>query len=378
MKTFVLAPDSYKESLTAKEVCDAMEKGICKVYPDSKFIKVPMADGGEGTVQSLVDATKGVLKKVSVLGPKDEYVNARYGLLGDGTTAVIEMSEASGINLINKEERNPLLTHTYGTGQLIVHCIESGIKKIIIGIGGSATNDGGMGMAMALGVKFYNKDNKLLPLGGGYLDRLHRIDISEINPLLKNVEVIVACDVTNPLTGENGATVVYGPQKGATPEIVKRLELNLVHYANIIETQIGKSFKNEPGSGAAGGLGGGLLVFTNAKLEKGIDIVIKHTGLEDKIMKSDFVFTGEGKTDEQTLHGKTPYGVAKVALRYNKPIFAISGQLGSNLEKLYEVGFTGIFCILPKITMLDDAIANSKKNITNTCYNVAKILACKC
>lgn len=240
-ETFVLAPDSFKESMTAKEVCVAMEKGLRKVFPEANYIHVPMADGGEGTVQSLVDATQGELFHLSVTGPLGTPVDAVYGIMGDGDVGVIEMASASGIHHVNAQTRNPQVTTTYGTGELIRACLDKGIEKIILGIGGSATNDGGAGMAEALGARFFDGDDKPLPRGGGALGQLKRIDVSGLDPRLAQVEIIVACDVTNPLCGEQGASHVFGPQKGATPEMVAQLDANLSHYADVVLQQLGKS-----------------------------------------------------------------------------------------------------------------------------------------
>lgn len=375
-KTFVLAPDSFKESMTAKEVCDAMEKGFKKVYPEAEYIKVPMADGGEGTVQSLVDATGGFMKTSEVMGPRGTAVQANYGILGDGKTGIIEMSEASGIQLISEGERNPLLTSTFGTGQLMIACLKEGVSKLIIGIGGSATNDGGTGMAVALGAKFYGRNGRELPLGGGALNELQRIDTSGVTKLLENVEVIVACDVINPLCGDNGASAIFGPQKGATEEMVKILDNNLAHYASIVKEQVGKDIKDVPGAGAAGGLGAGLLVFAEATLKKGIDIVIEYAKLEEKISRASYVITGEGGIDSQTINGKTPYGVARTGKKYNRPVIAIAGQVGQNIDGLYDEGFTAIFGIVPKMMPIEEAMKNGPENIEATCYNIAKLLDC--
>lgn len=375
-KTFVLAPDSFKESMTANEVCDAMERGFKKVYPEAEYIKVPMADGGEGTVQSLVDATGGFMKTTEVMGPRGTVVQANYGILGDGKTGVIEMSEASGIHLISKKERNPLLTSTYGTGQLILACLKEGVSKLIIGIGGSATNDGGTGMAMALGAKFYNSNGHELPLGGGGLNGLEKIDTTGLSHLLKEVEVIVACDVTNPLCGDNGASAIFGPQKGATPEMVETLDNNLSHFAKVVQDQVGIDVRDIPGSGAAGGLGAGLLIFANATLKKGIDIVIEYAALEEKVSRANYVITGEGRIDSQTINGKTPFGVARVGQKYNRPVIAIAGQVGQNIEPLYDEGFSAILCIVPKMMSIDEAINKGPENIEHTCFNIARILDC--
>ena len=251
-KVFVLAPDSFKESMTAKEVCLAMESGLKKVFPDANYIHVPMADGGEGTVQSLVDATNGTIRTITVTGPLGSPVEASYGIMGCGQIGVIEMAAASGIHFVNAETKNPLKTTTYGTGQLIKDCLDQGIKKIILGIGGSATNDGGAGMAMALGVKFYDACGYEVGFGGGELNKIKVIDMSCFDKRLNDVELIVACDVTNPLCGEHGASSVFGPQKGATPEMVEVLDRNLSHYANVISEQLSRNVATIPGAGAAG------------------------------------------------------------------------------------------------------------------------------
>ena len=373
-KTFVLAPDSFKESMTAKEVCIAMEAGIKKVYPNAKFIHVPMADGGEGTVQSLIDATDGLMYSLDVTGPLGSPVTAQFGIMGDQITAVIEMAEASGIHYVTQDTKNPLITTTYGTGELIRACLDKGIKKIIIGIGGSATNDGGAGMAEALGVQFLDKEGNPIPRGGGHLNQLDTIDVSKIDPRLADVSLIVACDVTNPLCGETGASNVFGPQKGATPEMVKQLDFNLAHYADIVDRQLGKEVRNIPGAGAAGGLGAGLLIFTNATLQKGIDIVIEYSGLREKLTNADYVFTGEGGIDFQTQFGKTPYGVAQAAKELDKKVIAIAGHIGEGIEELYDKGIDAIFGIIPELTTLEQTLKTGPKNVERTCENIARVL----
>ncbi len=372
--TFVLAPDSFKGSMTAQEVCDAMERGIRKVLPEATCIKVPMADGGEGTVQSLVDATKGKVYELEVMGPLTSPVLAQYGILGDEKTAVIEMASASGIQYINEKTRNPLITTTYGTGQLIKECLNKGVSKIILGIGGSATNDGGAGLAQALGVRFSDKHNDELPFGGAALSQLEKIDLSNLDARLCNVEIEVACDVTNPLCGETGASKVFGPQKGATPDMVDILDDALYHYAEIIKCQLDKDIANISGAGAAGGLGAGLLAFTNAKLERGVNIVINYTNLKEIIKKADFVFTGEGGIDFQTQYGKTPYGVAQVAKSENKKVIAIAGYIGKGIDQLYDCGFDVILGILPQATSLEEALLKGKENVERTIENVVRIL----
>lgn len=371
---FLLAPDSFKESMTAKEVCAAMEAGIKKAIPDAVCIQVPMADGGEGTVQSLVDATGGTIYQQTVTGPLGHPVTACYGILGDGETAVIEMASASGIHLVTKETKNPLVTTTYGTGELIKACLDKKVKQILIGIGGSATNDGGAGMAQALGVKFLDERGGMLPFGGGALGDLAEIDLAGLDPRLKEVQIFVASDVTNPLCGENGASHVFGPQKGATKEMVALLDTNLSHYAAIIKEQLGKDVAEVPGAGAAGGLGAGLMVFTDAVLKIGIELVVEYTGLEQKVKDADIVLTGEGSIDFQTQFGKAPYGVARAAKKHGKPVIAVAGYIGEQIDVLYEKGIDAIFGILPRPMALEDALQTGAANIERTCENIARLL----
>lgn len=370
----VIAPDSFKGSLTAREVCNYIENGIKKVITDVDIIKVPMADGGEGTVQSLVDATLGKIINKKVKGPLLNEVEAFYGILGDGKTAVIEMAAASGLTLIEKDERNPLKTTTYGTGELIKDAIDKGCSKIIIGIGGSATNDGGAGMAMALGAKFLDKKGNSIGLGGGELGNIEEIDLTSFNSILKDVTIIAACDVDNPLCGENGASYVYGPQKGATKEMVEILDENLLHYGKLLELKFNKSIIDYPGAGAAGGLGAGLLVFLDAELKRGIDIVIEVTGLEEKVQEADLVITGEGQMDFQTSFGKTPYGVAQISKKYNKPVIAIAGGIGDGAEELYNKGIDSIFSIVDKPLSLEEAIKNSKELLENSAERIIRLI----
>jgi glycerate kinase len=354
----VVAPDSYKGSLSAQEVADAIEKGLKKVDSSIDVVKVPMADGGEGTVQSLVDASNGKLVTLKVMDPLMREIDSFYGILGDGTTAVMEMAAASGLPLIKKEEKNPLKTTTYGTGQLIKHALDMGCRNIIMGIGGSATNDGGCGMAMALGVKFLDKEGNEVGFGGGSLGLIHSIDTSGLDERIKECTIVAACDVDNPLVGPKGASHIFGPQKGADPEMVLALDKNLEHYGKLVEEALGVSLLNYPGAGAAGGLGGGLLAFLGANLKSGIDIVIDTTKLEEIMKGADLVITGEGMIDYQTIHGKTPYGVAKAASKQNIPVIAIAGGIGTGIEVLYEHGFTSVFSIVDKPMTLDESIEN--------------------
>jgi glycerate 2-kinase len=375
-KTFLLAPDSFKESMTAKEVCEAMEIGIKRAIPDAECIHVPMADGGEGTVQSLVDATGGTLIQKEVTGPLGTLVMAQYGILGDGKTGVIEMASASGIHYVTKETKNPFITTSFGTGELIKDCIEQGITEIILGIGGSATNDGGTGMAAALGYNFLDKDGNELPLGGGYLNKLEMIDTANVIPELKSINILVASDVTNPLCGENGASAVFGPQKGANPEMVQILDQNLKHYGNIVKKQLGIDIVDVPGAGGAGGLGAGLLAFTNSTMKKGIEIVIEYTNLKEKLQNVDYCFTGEGGIDFQTKFGKAPYGVSQAAKSVNSDIkvIALAGYIGQDVETLYDEGFDAIFGIVPGAADIETLLAHGKENVARTSESIARLL----
>ncbi|MDT2659300.1 glycerate kinase [Enterococcus hulanensis] len=374
-KTFVLAPDSFKESMSAKIACEAMERGIRKVLPDAKVVQVPMADGGEGTVDALVDGSGGTSVEVTVSGPiPAEKVRTYFGLSADKQTAVIEMAKANGIELLAEEKRNPLITSTYGTGQMIKAALDQGVKKIIIGIGGSVTNDGGAGMAQALGVRLLDKESNDLAAGGGALSRLAKIDMTTIDARLADTEVVIASDVTNPLTGPNGASVIFGPQKGATPEMVEELDKNLAHYAEIIKKDLAIDIAKQAGAGAAGGLGAGLLVFAGASMHSGVDLVIELTHLEEEIAHADYVFTGEGGMDFQTKFGKAPYGVAKLAKKYNKPVFACAGYIGEQVEVLYDEGMTAIFGILDKAGSLDAALKSGEANLERTVENIVRVL----
>ena len=370
----VLAPDSFKESMSAKEACIAMEKGIKKVNENIKCVHVPMADGGEGTMQSLVDATNGEVYSLEVVGPLGNKVQAEYGILGDGEVGILEMASASGIHLVSLEKRNPLITTTYGTGELIKACLDKGVKKLLIGIGGSATNDGGAGVIQALGGKLLDKDENELGFGGGELGKLHTIDLTNFDRRLNDVIVEVACDVNNPLCGEKGASNVFGPQKGATSEMVTLLDNNLRHYANIIKEQIGMDVLEVPGAGAAGGLGAGLMSFLNGTLKKGIEMVIEYAGLEEKVKEADMVWTGEGTIDFQTQYGKTPLGVATVAKKYDKPVVAFAGKIGDNIDVLYEKGIDSIFGIMKGVTSIEEALENGKENIEKTAENVIRFM----
>ena len=369
-----IAPDSFKGSLSATEVANAIEKGIKKVDKSIETVKIPMADGGEGTVESLVEATGGKYIKVKVNDPLMREIEAVYGILGDNKTAVIEMAQASGLPLLKKEERNPMKTTTYGTGELIKHAVNSGCKNIIIGIGGSATNDGGAGMAMALGAKLLDKDGKDIPLGAEGLIKLKTIDLSTFDEKIRECKFIAACDVENPLVGEKGASHIFGPQKGADEDMVKVLDEYLEHYGNLLEKNLNISVLNYPGAGAAGGLGAALLAFLNAELKRGIDIVIEASNLEEKIKDSDLVITGEGMIDYQTQFGKTPFGVAETSKKYSKPVIAIAGGIGKDASDLYNKGIDSIFSIVDKPMTLDEAVENAENLLEDTAERIMRIV----
>lgn len=374
----IIAPDSFKGSLTAKQAADAIEEGILRACPSATCIKVPMADGGEGTVQSLVDATGGQLVHHTVTGPlgHDQQVDAVYGLLGDGKTAVIEMAAASGIQFVNAQTRNPLITTTYGTGELILDALDHGVTSLIVGLGGSATNDGGAGMAQALGVKLLDSNGESLTFGGAALADLATVDTSSVDSRLNAVDIRLASDVTNPLTGERGASAVFGPQKGATADMVKTLDKALTRYASVIREQLGRDVESTPGAGAAGGLGAGFLAFTNAKMHSGVQTVVEATKLEEKAQGVDYCFTGEGGIDFQTQYGKTPMGTAQAVKRVSPQakVIALAGCVGEGIDQLYSVGIDSILGIVPGATDLDTAIAGAAHNLSRTAENVMRLL----
>ncbi|KNE19414.1 glycerate kinase [Virgibacillus pantothenticus] len=371
----VIAPDSFKESMTAKQAANAIERGIRSAYGEAFEIDIiPMADGGEGTTQSLADGLKGTLYEKKVTGPLGEKVTATYAISGDGSTAIIEMAEASGLHLVPKEKRNPFLTTTFGTGELIKAALDKNVSKIILGIGGSATNDGGAGMIEALGGVLYSSENNLLNRGGGALIQLTEIELSHLDPRLKSVEIEVACDVDNPLLGPNGASAVYGPQKGATEEMIVPLDDALRNFHEVISKATNKDVKDIPGSGAAGGLGAGLLAVLDAKLTPGIDIVLKETDFSNRVKNADLVITGEGRIDSQTIYGKTPIGVAKAAKQNGvSKVIALCGTLGKGYEAVYEHGIDATFSIAPGPCQLEEAVINGEKYLEGVARNVASV-----
>ncbi|WP_253382289.1 glycerate kinase [unidentified bacterial endosymbiont] len=370
----VIAPDSYKESLSALEVASAIECGFREIFPTAQYVKLPVADGGEGTVDAMVAATQGKIVRVPVTGPLGERVDGFYGLSGDEQSAFIEMAAASGLERVAPSQRNPLKTTSWGTGELIRHALDVGVKHIIIGIGGSATNDGGAGMVQALGAKLLDANQQPLGQGGGALATLAHIDVSQLDTRLADCRIEVACDVTNPLIGKEGASAVFGPQKGATPEMIVTLDNALAWYAKIIARDLDIDVINLAGGGAAGGMGAALYAFCGAQLRQGIEIVTDALHLSDLVADADLVITGEGRIDSQTIHGKVPVGVAKVAKRFNKPVIGIAGSLTADVGAVHEQGIDAVFSVIYTICSLEDALENARDNVRMAARNIAAVL----
>lgn len=370
----VIAPDSYKESLSATQVAQAIEKGFREIFPDAEYVSVPVADGGEGTVDAMITATQGIRMNSPVTGPLGQQVMAEWGISGDGKTAFIEMAQASGLALVPPEQRNPLLTTSRGTGELILHALEKGAQNIIIGIGGSATNDGGAGMVQALGARLTDEAGDEIGFGGGSLLQLRNIDISNLDPRLAHCVINVACDVTNPLLGEYGASRIFGPQKGATESMIRTLDCNLDHFADVIKDALNVDVKNVPGAGAAGGMGAALMSFLGAELRSGIEIVTEALNLEEHIHDCTLVVTGEGRLDSQSIHGKVPVGVASVAKKYHKPVIGIAGSLTKDVAVVHQYGIDAVFSVLSSISSLEEAFRGAFDNIYRESRNIAATL----
>lgn len=368
----LIAPDSFKDSLSSVHAAEAIARGFRRAIPEAELCLLPLADGGEGTVATLVSALQGEMAETGVHDPLMRPVTAFFGLVNGGATAVIEMAAASGLEWLKPEERDPWTTTTYGTGELMLAAMDRGCSEILLGIGGSATVDGGTGMAMALGARFLDSQNNPLPPGGGALKDLHRIELSGMDPRLKNTRVQVACDVENPLTGERGAAQVFGPQKGAGPEMVGQLDDNLRHLASRIREFLGIEVNDLPGAGAAGGLGAGLVAFAGAQLVPGFTLISGITRLEDHIAKADLVITGEGKLDASTGMGKTPWGVARLCLKHGKPLVAFAGKLGEGAEKLIGKGFRDVVAITPGNMPLPEALANADQLLEEAAFKAAQ------
>lgn len=370
----IIASDSYKGSLSSKEVGQTIKKAMQSVHQEAKILVVPIGDGGEGTVEALIDATNGDIITSSVYSPLMKQIDASYGISGDGVTAFIEMASASGLNLVPINKRNPYTTTTLGTGQLMASALDAGVKRMIIGIGGSATNDGGIGVASALGVRFLDdKGNNIAPTNKG-IESLSKIDVSSIDARIQDLEIIVACDVNNTLTGENGASYIYGPQKGADKKMVETMDKNLTKLARIIKRDVGVDIDKIPGAGAAGGLGAGLLAFFGANLKSGIDIVLDYLDFDSTIKGADLVITGEGCFDYQTVMNKAPIGVARIAAKQGIKVIGISAVFGESAEALLDNGFDAIFSVISKVTSLDDALSSTEKNLYVLSKSIASLI----
>ncbi|SDD87772.1 glycerate kinase [Pricia antarctica] len=361
----VIAPDSFKECLSAKEVALNMALGVAEIMPEAEIVQIPISDGGEGMLEALVNGSQGRFVSVKVKDPLLRDIEAQYGILDDQKTAVIELAKASGLDLLAEKEKDPLSTSTFGTGQLIKDALDKGCTKLIIGIGGSATNDAGTGMISALGARFLNAKGEILKQGGGSLGELERIDISDLDKRLADCEVLVACDVSNPLTGETGASFVYGGQKGGSHETLQLLDKNLTHYAAILKKDLNIAIDTVPGSGAAGGTGAALMAFMGGKLTEGIGLVLDTLNMDEYLKKADVVITGEGKIDQQTLYGKTIAGIAKMAKRHNVPVIVITGKIGDAIGGIYENGVTAVFSIVDQPMELEHAITDAPRLIQN-------------
>ena len=368
----IIAPDSFKESVSASRCAQAIKAGFVSIFPQAECVCLPIADGGEGTVEAMVEATDGKMVMLPVMGPMGDFVGAFYGLSGDGHTAFIEMAAASGLMLVPPDERNPLQATSYGTGELIRHALDAGVRHIILGIGGSATVDGGMGMAQALGARFVDERGESIGLGGGALERLVNVDLRDLDPRLRECRIDVACDVDNPLLGERGAAAVFGPQKGACAGMVAVLERGLENYAQVLLAATGQDVTAIVGGGAAGGMGAAARVFLNATLKSGIDIVLEAVHLEEALRDADLVITGEGRMDSQTVGGKAPVGVARIAKKHGIPVIGIAGVLGDGVEAVHQHGIDAVFSILPALAPLAEVLDRGEQNL----YACARNIAC--
>ncbi|WP_024695996.1 glycerate kinase [Pseudomonas syringae] len=369
----VIAPDSFKDSLSAQAVADAIASGLAEVWPDAELIKCPMADGGEGTIEALLDACNGQWMSAQVSGPLGTMIQAGWGWLAQSRTAIIEMAMASGLQLLTLAQRDACLTSTKGTGQLISAALDAGAQRIILAIGGSATNDGGSGMLSALGVRFLDRDDQPLPRGGLALAGLARVDLSGLDPRLADVRVEIAADVDNPLCGPNGASHIFGPQKGASPQQVLALDAALANFADHSALALGHDLRDSPGSGAAGGMGFAAKAYLNASFRAGVEVVAELTGLEQALVDADLVITGEGRFDAQTLRGKTPLGVARVAQRQGVPVIVLAGTLGEGYEQLYPHGISAAFALTSGPMNLEDACREAPRLLHERARDVARV-----
>jgi len=373
----VIAPNAFKGSLTALQAAEAIQQGILGIMPHADCILLPIADGGDGTADVLVRGTDGQMHTTAVMDALGDVIQASFGILGDGTTAVIEMANASGLRLVPSERRNPLVTTTYGTGELMRAALNRSARRMILGLGGSATVDGGAGMAQALGARLFDRHGQEIIWGGGALDMLDRIEISGLDPRLQTCEIIAACDVDNPLVGDQGAARIFGPQKGATPQMVAQLDANLTHYAHIIQRDLGITVRDIAGAGAAGGLAAGLIAFCGARLQPGIDLVLDTLDIDQHLQTADLVITGEGRIDGQTAHGKAPVGVALRAKRHGIPVVALTGGIGDEADQLYAYGIDAIIPIVARPMALEDAMKEAAPLLQEAAARMLRVMTLK-
>ena len=369
----VIAPDSFKESLSAKQVCQRIEAGFVQVFPEAEYVHLPLADGGEGTVDVLMQGLDGIMQTTQVMNPLGETVDAHWALLDDGNTALIEIAAASGLDLVSPQDRDPALSTTYGTGELIKEALEKGVNKVLLGLGGSATNDGGAGMVQALGGKLLDEQGNEIALGGTALSNLSRIDLSNIHPRCQQVEFVIACDVNNPLVGANGASYIFGAQKGASSELIEQLDDALNHFGKISSNLTGKDNRTTPGFGAAGGASLGLSLLFDIQIKQGIEMVLDTLNADQVLQGTDLVITGEGQMDNQTLQGKTPFGIAKRATLQGIPVIGIAGSLGKEIDELYNV-VDSTFGTVRSPQPLEQVLTEAGDNLTRTARNIAATL----
>ena len=376
MMKILIAPQSFKGSVSALAAAQAIERGVRRAAPEITTALVPVADGGDGTLEVLVNSTGGEIFRSFVTGPLGHAVEAAWGVMGDGRTAVVEMARASGLAMVPPRRRNPRTTTTYGTGEIIREALERGYSSIIVGMGGSATNDAGMGMASALGARFLDEQGKTLPKGGASLARLDSIDTSRLNPKLREVAIIGATDVTNPLCGPAGASAIYGPQKGATPEMVAELDAALANFARVAQRDLGIDFLEDehPGAGAAGGLGAGLMAFANCRLQSGIDLVCEVLKFDEKVREADLILTGEGRADLSSIYDKAPVGVARKAAPYGTPTVILAGSLGDGYEQLYQHGIAGVVCIADRPMSFERSVARTEELLEGAAERTVRLL----
>lgn len=372
----LIAIDSFKGSLSSVESSDVIFSAIKSVYPDAEIISFPLADGGEGTVESIVHAVGGNIVSLNITGPLTEKIEGNYGILQDGKTAIIEIAEACGLPLLSNDQLNPLKATSYGVGEIILDAIKKGCKEFIIGLGGSATNDAGIGMLQALGFQFLDNNNQEVDFGGSALHDIKKINLNKVNKALQDCTFKIACDVNNQLTGKNGATYVFGPQKGATPEIVDYLDKGMIQFTKLVEEQLGFNIDNISGGGAAGGLGSAFSGFLNGTLQSGIDLILQTINLEKHIQGSDYVITGEGKLDKQTTMGKVPVGVARLAAEKKIPVIALAGYITDEIEVLNDHHITSCISIMNKPMSVNEAMKpdNTKKNLAITTNQLFRLI----